>query len=78
MIDNSNNTFDKVYDKLIVVAQSKIKNIVKLRQLGKSIDYKTIKLLNLYIRYLESTKASKYRYFTIAGLNNISNFLNTL
>jgi len=78
MIDDSNKHFDKVYNKLIDMIEAKADRLIKLRTIGKQIDYTMVKTLNLYINYLESVKNSKYTYFTIDSLNNISNYLNTL
>lgn len=75
---NNNKDFDKVYNKLIVVSIAQLKHLKDLRVIGRSVNYTNIKILNLYIRYLDNIKKSKYNYFTIPGLNNISNFLNTL
>lgn len=73
-----NEYFNKVYNKLTALLDVKIKQIVGLRHLGYRIDYNKVKLLNLYIRYLEDIKHSKYQYSNIASLNNISNFLNSI
>ena len=69
---------DKVYNKLLSVADKLLSNVVELREAGLPVDIKTIKLLNLYIRYLESIKQSKYTYFTVNGLSDVFNNLNKL
>lgn len=78
MIDKTVKEFDKVYNKLTTTIDIKIKDIFKLRDIGYKIDYNKVKLLNLYVRYLESVKDSKYKYFYVDGLNNISNYLNKI
>lgn len=70
--------FDKVYDKLVNAIELKIKHIYNLHQIGSKIDYNAIKVLNIYINYLESIKYNRYRYFYIEGLTNISNYINKL
>jgi len=78
MVDSNNDHFNKVYDKLISVVNSELKNLIKFRNIGRTIDYTNIKILNLYIRYLDYIKYSKYKYFTVVGLTDISNYLNRL
>lgn len=78
MVSSDNVAFDKVYNKLTNVIEKKTKALILNRKLGRQIDNHVVKQLNLYIRYLDSVKYSKYKYFTVAGLNNISNLLNTL
>ena len=78
MADIQDKDFNKVYDKLVKTVEAKIAIILKLRLIGKPIDYKTIKILNLYIRYLESVKGSRFTYFSVGSLIDISNYLNKL
>lgn len=78
MINSKDKEFNKVYNKLIKFIDIKTRNLVALRGIGVNVDYKTIKLLNLYIKYLNYIKYSKYEYFNIKGLHDISNSLNKL
>lgn len=78
MVDTEDKEFNKVYNKLCNIIDVKIKLIIKYRELGMGVNYKLIKILNLYIRYLSSVNTSNYKYFTVESLNNISNFLNKI
>lgn len=75
---NDDKYLDKVYNKLLSVVDKLLNNVVTIREAGLPINIKTIKLLNLYIKYLESIKQSKYTYFTVNGLSDVFNNLNKL
>lgn len=75
---NNNVMFDKVYNKVADAIENKLKTIAKLKVIGASVDYDTIKILNNYINYLEYVRDSQYRYFYINGLTGISNHVNKL
>lgn len=78
MVETNYTEFDKVYNKLINILYTKIRDIHTLRSIGFRVDYNHVKLLNMYIRYLDNVKESKYTYFSVNGLTNISNYLNKL
>jgi len=77
MIDD-NKEYQKVYDKLCDKIEAKLLYFYKIRSIGGYIDYNIIKLLNLYINYLNRVKDSKYTYYHIKGLDTISNSLNKI
>lgn len=78
MVVDNDKHLDKVYNKLLSVADRVLSTSVSIREAGLPVNTKTIKLLNLYIKYLESIKQSKYTYFTIKGLSDIFNDLNKI
>ena len=73
-----NKTFYKVYDKTKSILAEKILKYSLYRKYGKKIPNKELKQLYLYMSYLESIYNSKYNYFYVQSLTEISNNLNKL
>lgn len=74
----NNKTFDKTYDKLVKKLEQKVYQYTIKRRYGGSIDYCNLKKLLLFSRYLDSIKNSKYDYYHVKGLTQISNYLNKI
>ena len=74
----NNKTFDKTYDKLVLKLESKVYQYMIKRKYGGTIDYCNLKKLLLFSRYLDNIKNSKYDYYYIDGLTQISNYLNKI
>lgn len=73
-----NKTFFKVYNKTKDLLESKLYKYTRFRKYGGKIPTQELKVLLLYITYLESIDISKYTYYHIKGLTNISNYLNKI
>lgn len=78
MAVKDNRMFDEVYSKLVIKAESFIRNLYNLRTAGYRTDETKLVELSIYINYLEGIKNSRYTYYYVDKLTNISNFLNTL
>ena len=74
----NNKTFDKTYDKLVKKLEQKVYQYTIKRRYGGNIDYCNLKKLLLFSRYLDSIKNSKYDYYYVNGLTQISNYLNKI
>lgn len=73
-----NEVFYKVYDKTKALLAEKVLKYSLYRKYGKKLPHKELKQLYLYISYLDSIYNSKYNYFYVQSLTEISNKLNKL
>lgn len=73
-----NKVFDKVYEKTINYLEKKVNKYYINKKYGGNVNYNELKTLLLFITYLESIDKSKYTYYHVNGLTNISNYLNKI
>lgn len=73
-----NKIFDKTYDKLITKLEKQVyQYTINKRYYGK-INYNKLKKLLIMIKYLERVKDSRYNYYYVNYLTEISNYLNKI
>lgn len=74
----NNKTFEQVYNKLLNTLEDKVNKYTINRRYGGKIDYLNLKKLLIMIKYLERIKGSKFDYYYVKYLTNISNYLNKI
>lgn len=74
----NNKTFEQVYSKLLNTLEDKVNKYTINRRYGGKIDYLNLKKLLIMIKYLERIKGSKFDYYYVKYLTNISNYLNKI
>ena len=74
----NNKTFEQVYTKLLDSLEDKVNKYTTNRRYGGKIDYSTLKKLLIMIKYLERINKSKYDYYHVNHLTEISNYLNKI
>ena len=77
-VDKENKVFYKVYKKLVEKLEDKVLKYSIKRKYGSKINHTEIKKLNMFIKYLENVKNSKYKYYYVDSLTEISNYLNRI
>lgn len=74
----NNKTFEQVYNKLLNTLEDKVNKYTINRRYGGKIGYLNLKKLLIMIKYLERIKGSKFDYYYVKYLTNISNYLNKI
>lgn len=78
MVDNKNKIFYQTIDKLNRTLEKKVYKYYINKKYGGKVDYYELKKLILYLTYLENINKSKYTYYFVNGLTDISNSLNKI